>query len=86
MLMMPRKLVLRLDDGGLIGSGSLFGLEPARTVHLSAEKAAEIGRASDRDVARLQGLIDKLKQQYGSSAVPEPAPVRCCYPHAEFNM
>jgi len=64
-----------LDDGGLIGSGILYGIDPSRAVHISAEKAAEIGRASDKDVARLQSLIDRLKQHYGEAAVPEPAPV-----------
>lgn len=71
---MARTIVLRLDDGSIICNGSIVGADASQAVHISAEKAAELGRASEKDVARLESLIDRLKAQYGAF-VPEPAPV-----------
>ncbi|KAL6764366.1 hypothetical protein V8C86DRAFT_3128896 [Haematococcus lacustris] len=60
------RLLLRLDDGSLIGQGQLLG-EPGsnRIIRISLERAVDIGRASDREVLRVQKLVDRIKQQFG---------------------
>ncbi len=68
-----RKVFIRLDDGSLIGRAADFGRpdpsDPGKVVRLSVDQAAVLGRASDKEVARLQAILTRVRQQY-------PAPLK----------
>ena len=52
------RVVLRLDNGSLIGSGASLKGDPAlEAVRLSVAEAFDAGRVRDTDVQRLQGLL-----------------------------
>lgn len=52
------RLLLRLDDGSLIGHGlRLLGDPHAGIVRLSVERALEVGRAGEAELARLERLL-----------------------------
>lgn len=53
-----RKIVLRLDDGSLIGdSNSLLGNGASGVVLLDCERACSLGRVSQDDLERLDALV-----------------------------
>lgn len=73
--MVPRKRVLlRLDDGSIIAAASSLGVDGQGVVRVNIDRAAELGRATEKDAQRVQTLLDRLKAQYGV-VVPQAPPV-----------
>jgi hypothetical protein len=63
-----RKLLLRLDDGSLIGRAADLGIETGShtVIRITVEQAAELGRVSDKEVARLQGILARFRAQHAA--------------------
>ena len=69
--MSGRHLVLRLDDGSLIGNSKWLQGTSNGAVILSPDQAYKLGRVKEADVLRLHNILDQL-----SASVPSAAPMR----------
>jgi hypothetical protein len=66
------KLLLRLDDGAIIGYASHLRSDPAAqgVIRVQASEAAQLGRLTEKDEQRLQNILRRLKEQHGVEAPP----------------
>ncbi len=70
-----RRIILRLDDGSLIGDGDLLlGNGAQGPVLLDSERAFSLGRLGKRELERLDGLIQTFHERVPDLlTVPKPA-------------
>jgi hypothetical protein len=61
------KVVLRLDNGELVGEAHRFGKSGNDVVRLTVEEAAALGRVSEKDVDRLRGHVREAAALNGSA-------------------
>ena len=69
----PRTMLLRLDDGSLIGPSSLLGGSSDGPMRLTVDRALALAfnSASDKEVQRLERLLASAKQHGLAIAQPE---------------
>ncbi len=63
---MGPKVFLRLDDGSLIGRAADLGANAAsaNVIRLPVDQAVQLGRAGEKEVARLQTILDRIRKTY----------------------
>mmetsp|Transcript_10516 Transcript_10516/g.22587 ORF Transcript_10516/g.22587 Transcript_10516/m.22587 type:complete len:378 (-) Transcript_10516:451-1584(-) len=69
-----RKLLLRLDDGSLIGCGSALGGPSGDVLKVPPQKAIELSRVTDAEVHRLERLVAQAQQLLGPALGSGNAP------------